>query len=238
MAVQLAVAERVLGLPQLVDLGRALVDDRGARVAEVALDPVLGRVAVGAEDLDREVGGLERRLGRVPLRQRRLACVALPFVLHPGGLHHQQLRGLVAEHHRRDHVLNELVLPIGCPNVSRSRAYSTERSRQARITPTAPAATVKRPWSSPYMAISNPWPSSPIRFSAGTSTFSKKSSPVEPAQTPSLCSVSAVVKPAMPCSSTNAEMPLCFASGSVLANTSAWSATEAYEIQFFWPFRT
>src|ERR671931_456056 len=88
-------------------------------------------------------------------------------------------------------------LPIGCPNVSRSRAYSTERSRQARITPHAPAATVKRPWSSPYIAISKPWPSSPIRFSAGTSTFWKKSSPVEPAQTPSLFSVSAVVKPAL-----------------------------------------
>src|SRR5712691_6216119 len=129
-------------------------------------------------------------------------------------------------------------LPIGCPNVSRSRAYSTERSRQARITPTAPAATVKRPWSSPYMAISNPWPSSPIRFSAGTSTFSKKSSPVEPAQTPSLCSVSAVVKPLKPFSTRKALMPLCFAPGSVFANTSVWSATDAYEIQFFWPFRT
>ena len=41
------------------------------------------------------------------------------------------------------------------------------------------------------MAISKPWPSSPTRFSAGTSTFSKKSSPVEPAQMPSLFSVSA-----------------------------------------------
>ena len=50
--------------------------------------------------------------------------------------------------------------------------------------------------------------------------------------------MSADVNPGMPCSSTNAEMPLCRASGSVLANTSAWSATVAYEIQFFWPFRT
>ena len=54
------------------------------------------------------------------------------------------------------------------------------------MTPTAPAATVKRPWSRPYIAISKPWPSSPTRFSAGTSTFSKKSSPVEPAQMPEL----------------------------------------------------
>ena len=27
------------------------------------------------------------------------------------------------------------------------------------MTPHAPAATVKRPWSRPYMAISKPWPS-------------------------------------------------------------------------------
>ncbi len=86
---------------------------------------------------------------------------------------------------------------------------------------------MKRPWSSPYIAISKPWPSSPIMFAAGTSTFSKNSSPVEPAQTPSLCSVSAAVKPGMPFSSTNAEMPLCCAAGSVFAKTSAWSATVA-----------
>ena len=97
---------------------------------------------------------------------------------------------------------------------------------------------MNRPWSSECIAISKPWPSSPIRFSAGTSTFSKKSSPVEPAQMPSLFSVSRVVKPFIPFSSTNALMPLCPAAGSVFANTSAWSATEAYEIQFFWPFRT
>src|SRR6476659_2994807 len=35
-------------------------------------------------------------------------------------------------------------LPIGSPNVCRSRAYSAERSRQARMTPQAPAATVRR----------------------------------------------------------------------------------------------
>src|SRR5581483_11641707 len=129
-------------------------------------------------------------------------------------------------------------LPIGWPNVSRSRAYSTERSRHARTTPHAPAATVNLPWSSECIAISNPWPSSPIRFSVGTATFTKKSSPVEPAQIPSLFSVSALVNPFMPFSSTNALTPLWPADGSVFAKTSAWSATVAYEIQFFCPFRT
>jgi hypothetical protein len=68
-AVQPAVAERVLGLHHLVDLCGAFVDDRRARVAEVPLDPVLRRVAVRPEHLDREVRRLERRLRRVPLRQ-------------------------------------------------------------------------------------------------------------------------------------------------------------------------
>jgi hypothetical protein len=88
------------------------------------------------------------------------------------------------------------------------------------MTPHAPAATVNRPWSRPYIAISKPWPSSPTRFSAGTSTFWKKSSPVDPAQIPSLFSVSWVETPGQPRSTMNAEIPLCFAPGSVFANTS------------------
>src|SRR5919108_3734714 len=75
-SVQVAVAERVLGLHHLVDLRRALVDDRGAGVAEIPLDAVFARVAVRSVDLDREVGGAEGRLGRVPLGQARLAGVA------------------------------------------------------------------------------------------------------------------------------------------------------------------
>src|SRR4051812_3998012 len=108
-AVQASVAERMLRLHHLVDLRGALVDDRRARVPEVALDPVLPGVAVGAEDLDREVCGLERRLGGMPFGEGGLTRVALPLVLHPRRLHDEQLRGLVAEHHLRDHVLHELV---------------------------------------------------------------------------------------------------------------------------------
>src|SRR5256714_7635088 len=53
----------------------------------------------------------ERRLRRMPLGQGRLARVAQALVLEPRRLHHEQLRGLVAEHHLRDHVLDELVTP-------------------------------------------------------------------------------------------------------------------------------
>jgi hypothetical protein len=70
------------------------------------------------------------------------------------------------------------------------------------------------------MAISNPCPSLPTTFSAGTSTFSKKSSPVEPAQMPSLCSVSRVETPGHSRSTTNAVIPRCAADGSVFAKTS------------------
>jgi hypothetical protein len=50
--------------------------------------------------------------------------------------------------------------------------------------------------------------------------------------------VSADEKPGIPFSSTKALIPRCAALGSVFANTSAWSATDAYEIQFFCPFST
>src|SRR3954469_9301771 len=81
LAIHLPVAEDVLGLHHLVDLGRALVDDRSAGVAEVALDRVLRRVAVGAVHLDGEVGRLERAFGRMPLRERGLAGVSDTAVL-------------------------------------------------------------------------------------------------------------------------------------------------------------
>src|SRR5256714_14450019 len=61
------------------------------------------------------MGGAERRFGRVPLRERRLARVSLAFVLHPGRLHHEQLRRLVPDHHLGDHVLDELILADRLP---------------------------------------------------------------------------------------------------------------------------
>src|SRR3712207_4192306 len=57
---------------QLLDLGRALVEGRDARVAQVALDRVVVDVAGAAMHLDRRVGGAHGRLGRVQLRDRGL----------------------------------------------------------------------------------------------------------------------------------------------------------------------
>src|SRR5438067_10865092 len=64
--VQGAVSECMLCLHHLVNLRRALVDDRRTSVAEVALDSVLRGIPVRAEDLDCEVRCLEGALGRVP----------------------------------------------------------------------------------------------------------------------------------------------------------------------------
>ena len=71
------------------------------------------------------------------------------------------------------------------------------------------------------MAILKPSPSAPTRFSAGTWTFEKKSSPVEPAQIPSLLGIRRASTPSQARSTTNAEMPLWPAEGSLLAKTSA-----------------
>ena len=69
-------AEHVIGLHDLVDLARALVDHRALAVAIEAADRVLVGVAVGAVHLHGVAGGALRGDGREPLRQAGLARVA------------------------------------------------------------------------------------------------------------------------------------------------------------------
>ena len=95
---------------------------------------------------------------------------------------------------------------------------------------------VYRPWSIALIAIRNPSPSSPIRFSTGTGTSSMLMSPVFPARMPSLPWSVPVDKPAIPRSSMNAVTPLWAFVRSTVANTRKWSAMSASEIQIFWPF--
>ena len=97
---------------------------------------------------------------------------------------------------------------------------------------------MKRPWSIALIAIVKPSPSSPTRFSSGTRTLSKASSPVLPAQMPSLPLIVPVVKPGMPRSTMNAVIALCFWPRSSVAKTRKWSATSASEIHIFAPLRT
>src|SRR4029077_854652 len=106
----LAVAQRVVGLDEGVELARALVDDPGLRVAQVALDGEFVAVSVRAVDLDRVQGGLDRVLGRVPLGQARLAGVARAVILEPARPPDEQAADLGPLGHVRDHLLDELVM--------------------------------------------------------------------------------------------------------------------------------
>src|SRR3954471_3284496 len=66
-----------------LDLARALVDLRDLRVAVVALDRKLLRVAVAAEHLDRLGSLAARHLGREQLRLRTLLGVPPALLLEP-----------------------------------------------------------------------------------------------------------------------------------------------------------
>src|SRR5262249_44104887 len=105
-----SIAEQIVGLHHLVNLARALVDDRALAVAEEAPDRILVGVAVRAVNLDGVAGGALRRDGREPLRQAGLAGVAQTLVLEPARADPQQARGLIVRFHLRDHLLHELVL--------------------------------------------------------------------------------------------------------------------------------
>ncbi len=88
------------------------------------------------------------------------------------------------------------------------------------------------------MATRKPSPSSPIRFSIGTSTLSNVMSPVFPARMPSFPWSVPVVSPFMPRSSMKAVTPRCFFARSTEANTRKWSARSARLIQILLPLRT
>src|SRR3954463_2813659 len=93
---------------QLLDLRGALVERGHAGVAQVALDRVVVDVAGAAVDLNRQVRALDRRLGRVELRYRRLGRVRLLFVLQQAGAEDQHPAGVAAEDHFGDHLLDQL----------------------------------------------------------------------------------------------------------------------------------
>src|SRR5215207_4303335 len=83
----LPVAKGVVRLQDGVDLPRALVDDRAARVPPEALDRVLIGIAIGPVDLNSVVCRFQRGVAAVPLHEGGLARVAAAAVLQLGGLH-------------------------------------------------------------------------------------------------------------------------------------------------------
>ena len=93
-----------------------------------------------------------------------------------------------------------------------------------------------RPTSKVIIAILNPCPGSPSKFSFGIRQLSKIKFAVELPRIPSLSSFLPRLKPGVPFSTMNALIPLCFKLLSVVAKTTAQSASCAFVIQHFSPF--
>ena len=85
-------------------------------------------------------------------------------------------------------------------------------------------------------AILNPWPSSPIKFSIGTLTFSKYNSDVSEARIPKLFSGLPTSNPSNSLSMTKHDMPLCPTFFSVIAKTITVSELMPLVTQFLVPF--
>src|SRR5258708_4040295 len=117
------------------------------------------------------------------------------------------------------------------PNALRCFAYFTVSSSAPCAKPTACAAIPMRPPSSALKAIFNPCPSSPRRFSAGTTqSFSKISTDGED-RCPILSSCRPTRNPENPGSTRNALRPFPPPSGSAFAKTSNTLATLPLETQ-------
>jgi hypothetical protein len=97
----------------------------------------------------------------------------------------------------------------------------------------------RRERSSVSIAILNPSPSSPSRFSTGTRTSSKVSSAVGEPRIPILCSTRGAAKPGVSASTMKALIPLRPpASGSVRAKTVSRFATLPWVMKRLLPLRT
>src|SRR5215218_1153092 len=94
-----------------LDLRRALEDRVDLRVAVPALDGVLARVAVAAQDVDRALGGPHRDLAGLELGHRALGVLELlALAPHPGGAPHEQPRGVDLRLHVGQRERDRLVL--------------------------------------------------------------------------------------------------------------------------------
>src|SRR5207253_1870951 len=120
---------------EALDLARALVDLRDLRVAVIALDRELFRVAVAAEDLDR-LGGLPaRRLRGEELRLRALLAVRQALLAAPGGPVDEQACRVDLCRHVRELPLDRLEVgdpPAELTALERVPAGDVERGDAAR----------------------------------------------------------------------------------------------------------
>src|SRR5205814_2974011 len=106
----LAVAESIFSLHDGVNLTCAFVYDGATAVAQVALDGVFRRIAIGSVDLDCVVGALEGHIAGVPLGKGDLARGLHSVILHPPYPVAEKAGGLDALYHLGDHLLHKLEL--------------------------------------------------------------------------------------------------------------------------------
>src|SRR5258706_12101779 len=101
---------QVAGDHHALDLARALVDLRDARIAVVALDRVVVKVSVAAVDLDRLGADPFRELRSIELRLRGFGKAGLAFAAHARRVQDEQPRGVDARVHVREVVADGRVL--------------------------------------------------------------------------------------------------------------------------------
>src|SRR5664280_1626971 len=103
---------------ELLDLGGALEDVVDLRVAVPALDGILARVAVAAEDLDRALGHPHRDLARLELAHRSLGVLkAHTRAAHPRGAPDEQTRRVDLHLHPCERERDGLVLDDLAPEL-------------------------------------------------------------------------------------------------------------------------
>ncbi len=128
--------------------------------------------------------------------------------------------------------------PSTLPRTVRSLAYLMASSKQARAMPRDNAPTTARPDSSPRMMILNPSPSSPRRFTTGTTKSSRNRAAVRNDFERPMVSMGCAVKPGYFFGSTmNAVTPLAPADGSVLASRMPASHSLPSEAHILEPLR-
>src|SRR5262249_41360661 len=99
------------GYDEPLDLARPLEDRVDLRVAVHALDGVLARVAVAAEDLDRALGAPDRDLAGLELAHRALGVrERAAGAAHPRGAVDEQARGVDLHLHVGERERDRLVL--------------------------------------------------------------------------------------------------------------------------------
>src|SRR5262245_65717418 len=93
-----------------LDLRRAAADRQQQRVAHVALDVELHRVARPAVDLQAAEGGLLRRLARQHFRDRSLPAARPAGIVEPGGMPENESGGMDLRVELGEQMADRLVL--------------------------------------------------------------------------------------------------------------------------------